>query len=977
MWTPLGYQPFARNLVRILRTSCLLVALGLGTSLPSLAQEGDAEREILFSDDLAEDDDLFAEDDAEADLEGAPPTEGPATADAPDTDVAEQPGATQSGDVTPTEGVEEIVIQGTAGGDALQDTSVSATTFGNEDLQALRIMDLSDVADHTPNLEINTAFAASNPTIFIRGIGLKDYNANAAGSVAIYQDDINLGFPAIQLFQLFDTAAVEILRGPQSGIAGRNATAGTIVVRSNLPTDDLTATGSLTYGNYDAISAEGALNVPIVEGLLTSRFAFSANLRDGITENKCANWNPEKQRPDVPGQAGLINSFLVTPDTILAEYQKDLAANNRQTLNRQTYDIFSSQRLNRQTVINGAGTGAQAKALRTDDICIFQNPGGVITPAGEAAGRGPAGTFVQDNVPQLSDFQGLNKNINDVDDWGARGILRFQPSEDWDWVMNGHGGRNQSDSRHLQMIGADAKRGDEGGFFEALEGPGVGGLFSEANVARFAGTESVRKASGVDPSVAFPVGERGGDPFVGYYNQDGKELLDAAGANLRGEWQLDSLLVTSISGYEWYNREVDDEGDANPLGVFPAIWKDRGWQFSQEFRAEGSGDAFQDEYAWFAGLFVLHADLDADNLFPDTRQFRLRQKFEQKILSLGPYAGGSWHFNESLSIEGDMRYNLEKKEFELTSDAIDNNSGEPLPLIPGQDVDKTWDAVVGSATLRYDPGWEFLDGVGRDELTFYEKYARAMKSGHFNAGITLSNSAAAQSLDPVDPEFIHSAEIGIKSDWFDGRVRVNGAVFRYWYTDLQVFDIANEQGELPFPKLLNADARVWGAELDVTLRPIDGLYMYVGFGWINSQFKDFVVTKTVFNQRGDPDQAVFNYDGNPLIASPKYSLSSVINYELDLDRYGFLIPQIDFNYRSKVYLDPQKLDPVSMPGYWLFNARLAYRTADGRMEVAGWVENFMDKHYKVDVFDVTREFNTILEAWGDPRTYGITLSYNF
>ena len=74
-------------------------------------------------------------------------------------------------------------------------------------------------------------------------------------------------------------------------------------------------------------------------------------------------------------------------------------------------------------------------------------------------------------------------------------------------------------------------------------------------------------------------------------------------------------------------------------------------------------------------------------------------------------------------------------------------------------------------------------------------------------------------------------------------------------------------------------------------------------------------------------------------------------------------------------LSAQASDPISQDAYILHNARLAYRTRDGRFEVAGWVRNFMDKYYKIDVFDFSRDFNTILEVWGDPRTYGLTLTY--
>ena len=82
---------------------------------------------------------------------------------------------------------------------------------------------------------------------------------------------------------------------------------------------------------------------------------------------------------------------------------------------------------------------------------------------------------------------------------------------------------------------------------------------------------------------------------------------------------------------------------------------------------------------------------------------------------------------------------------------------------------------------------------------------------------------------------------------------------------------------------------------------------------------------------------------------------------------GSLIPHYDFSWRSKVYLDPQAIDPISQPAYWVHNARLAYRTENERIEVAAWVRNFTNEFYVADVFDVSREFNTILQAWSVRR----------
>jgi outer membrane receptor protein involved in Fe transport len=113
------------------------------------------------------------------------------------------------------------------------------------------------------------------------------------------------------------------------------------------------------------------------------------------------------------------------------------------------------------------------------------------------------------------------------------------------------------------------------------------------------------------------------------------------------------------------------------------------------------------------------------------------------------------------------------------------------------------------------------------------------------------------------------------------------------------------------------------------------------------------------------------------VAAPKWNFSAITEYEIPLFGWGALIPQYDLNWRSKAYLDPQKLDPISMDGYFLHNCRVAYRTPDERIELAFWVSNLLDEEYKVDVFDFSRDSNTILEIWGEPRTYGVTLSLNW
>lgn len=985
---------------------------------------------------------------AEAQEPGDPRGAGQAEAQPGSTERPEGPLDPQPPEVEPetaapemSDDIDEMVVRGRQRDDLLQDVSVSVTAFNTAELQALRIRNIADLAGYTPNLEINTAFAASNPTLFIRGIGLKDYNANAAGAVAVYQDGININSPAIQLFQLFDVESVEILRGPQGSLNGRNATAGAIMVKSVLPGDEFDISGRFTYGKYNTLEVEGAVTVPLIEDVLSARGAFTVNFRDGTTKNLCADWDPVAQGfgIEVLAEEGIdpvitaattaetYNLLRPHPQPIRVQQYRDRGfglkpigtevvgfvylntdfarrlgeanvANVQRGANPDTTPPFSGQNSLNQWQLNealtlddgtvvpvGTPVGIQAESFQlndaaTDGVCLVQAPGLMVTHEGATRPEplGPTGEYVPFiGLVNLEDFQGLKRHLNDIDNWAARGILRFQPFDGMEWILNSHGGRNRSDSRHLQSLGAE---GDFTGimFQEALEA----GLWSEAAAARImqgrGSSEGTRDVDGLEPMGDFP-GEGGSDPFKGFYNLDGSEFLDTWGLSLRGHWDLGGALVTSLTGYEWYHRFVEDEGDASPINSFPADYEDSAWQLSQELRAEGEGE----RYIWRTGFFFLYEDLDSFNLFPDTRKFRIEQTFDQTLWSLAPFAAGRLFLTEELSLDAGLRYNVEHKEFTLGTLAVGTVSGIEFDEIPEQTDKKTWTGVTGDATLSWQPTGDWLYAAGVDSLTVYGKYARGMKGGHFNAGLTIRGSFAEAGsgeiliprVEAVKPEFIHSVEVGFKSRWLEDRLTLNVAAFRYWYNDLQVFDIINEKGELPLQQLLNGDARVWGAEAELQARPLPGLLIQLGGGWLDTEFIDLSVTKAVGQPRGLGASAEFDYSGNPLIAAPTWNLSGIVEYQIPLFRFGSLIPRYDFSYRSKVYLDPQHADPISQDPYTLHNARLAYRTPDGRIEVAGWVRNFTDKRYKIDVFDFSRDFNTILEVWGDPRTYGVTTSY--
>ncbi len=224
--------------------------------------------------------------------------EGEAPEDEPLEDFREEPRRFEVEPIISGE-IEEILIHGEAGSGIPKASPISVIGFDMDTLSKEGIRDIRDLTNFTPSLEIKSQFASSNPAIFIRGVGLDDFNANAASAVAIYQDGVYMQSAAIQLFGFFDEEHVEVLRGPQ-GTYYRNASAGAILVKSVPPTDEFESWASYTYGLYEQNDVTGAISGPIVPDWLSGRVAGYYNYRNGTTENRCHGWQLRR----IPCKAG-------------------------------------------------------------------------------------------------------------------------------------------------------------------------------------------------------------------------------------------------------------------------------------------------------------------------------------------------------------------------------------------------------------------------------------------------------------------------------------------------------------------------------------------------------------------------------------------------------------------------------------------------------------------------------------------------
>jgi len=212
----------------------------------------------------------------------------------------------------------------------IQEIGLSVTAFSGDAIREFGFADSTDIIAQVPGLNVGTPVGeGNNPSFTLRGVGLNDFNDNNEGPIAIYVDDVyQAALPGLT-FQLFDTERVEVLRGPQGTLYGRNATGGLIHFISKRPTDELEAFAQIEAGSFGTVNFEGALSGPLTEGV-RARFSANYDSRSGYVENRIGLDANEADSLALRGQlefdvgsAGLLNlkGFYATSDTVAPQYQ--------------------------------------------------------------------------------------------------------------------------------------------------------------------------------------------------------------------------------------------------------------------------------------------------------------------------------------------------------------------------------------------------------------------------------------------------------------------------------------------------------------------------------------------------------------------------------------------------------------------------------------------------------------------------------
>lgn len=228
--------------------------------------------------------------------------------------------------------IEEIIVTAQKRAENLQDVPVSVTALSAQDLDGLKLRSSTEIAAQVPNMQIQTPYGDTQPVIAIRGISMSDYSHNQSSPVAMYVDEVYKSVGALQALQLFDLERIEVLRGPQGTLYGKNATGGAVNFITKKPAFERAAYINVGVGNYDRKEAKGAAQIALIENILAIRAAVMYTELDGYVDNKLDGFEDQSAIDDWAARVTFL--YVPSPDieAILRLHKSHSEAANYGTL---------------------------------------------------------------------------------------------------------------------------------------------------------------------------------------------------------------------------------------------------------------------------------------------------------------------------------------------------------------------------------------------------------------------------------------------------------------------------------------------------------------------------------------------------------------------------------------------------------------------------------------------------------------------
>jgi iron complex outermembrane receptor protein len=479
------------------------------------------------------------------------------------------------------------------------------------------------------------------------------------------------------------------------------------------------------------------------------------------------------------------------------------------------------------------------------------------------------------------------------------------------------------------------------------------------------------------------------DPFKVNADFNKVERTETMGASIDVTWDVsDELTFKSISSWRDLDYGTELDLDGTPINAFGIYYFNDQSQVSQELQLGYQGD----RTSVIGGLYYFQEDGTTfdGGIFSN---FLIAASGESSFRtdSYAAYGQIDYGFTERFTGIFGFRYTEEEKkyrrtieDFDLTAlagltvdpDTFEISYANPELLNP-RSADLALGGGIGVARPVAAPTPASFDNVSfkvgmkyqlSDMAQLYATVSEGFKSGGFNGRL------AEGQLEPYDEETLTSFELGLKSQWLNDRLRANAAVFHTDYKDLQVSSFeATPDGTSFLPVFTNAgEASIQGVELELLALLGDRLSMNANVGYLDSEYDEFLAGT-------DPDtgEVVDVSDQRNLVNSPKWSTFVGLSYDIPLASGAGFTLAADWSFRDKTYLEVNSSENLAQGDYSVYNASVAYESADDHWRVMLGIKNLADEEYRTHAFDLSAFPGVELGYYNPPRTWSITGSYDF
>lgn len=783
-------------------------------------------------------------------------------------------------DNAPVDG--EIVVTGTRRAESIQKAAISISALDADALSDRSVQSVEGLSALLPGVQIATY--QGDTSIFIRGIGTPVIIAGNDSSTATYVNGVYISRAAAIGPSFMDVERIEVLRGPQGTLYGRNATGGAVNIITKAPTSDLSIEGRLILGNYNRVQAFGAISGPITDSI-RARLAVQYENRDGYTTVHLARGALPASEPDLTFDAEDKNDI-----TMRLTVEADLSDSAMLTLSGDYYKADD-----RANVFHyaSAGYGEEVADWYSSREGSQTLPYFQIKNSGRVSER------------KSRDIFGAVPYYNKTEIWGLSAKLDWEIADGYDFQI-------------------------------------VGGY----------------KKSDPDFKNSFDLG----DTFNTYYRR----------AEDHWQWTSEVQLTSPTENrFSWvigggYFKESNDINN----DIFGDFWEPILIQGLTDLQTAGVIPTFP-------------ISIPSSNLCCE-----LHLNGSQQTQAFNFYADTTFRILDNLALKVGGRYSNEKR------DGFQNFDLAFLPATAGGDlvrfapnvqlfpdaISDSRDGVVpdpfgfvvapvlGPTTFTAFTPKIGLDWQATDDVLVYATVQRGFKSGGYNIGSTQRN--------PFLPESIWSYEAGLKTRLLDNRLRVNTAVFRYDYKNLQAQESIGNQ-----PIIRNVGrARVTGFEMEGSASlsdyfSLDGSVTYVDAKFTQGSLTEPLRPAPLVDAAGS---AVTDLAGLRLPRAPKWKFNIGGQVSYPLGESGDVSFRLDYGWQSKIYFTVFNIDAASEDSYGVLKARAAWKSVDEQYSVAIFADNLTDSTYfSNQILTGTVYGAEFVGPLAPPRTFGLELGVKF